>query len=512
MSRSGTPGRGEPDDAAAADPTLDRKFFGHPRGLAVLFGTEMWERFSFYGLQGILVLYLTASIAQNGLGMDETVAVPIASIYTGMVYLTALPGGWLADRVFGNRKAVLIGAVIIMLGHISMAVPVDGPAFVFTGLALVICGTGLLKPNISVLVGHQYHEDDDARRDAGFSLFYIGINLGAFLGLLVTPFLAGEDRWHLGFSAAAVGMAIGIAFYMWGWKRVSGPGDRPSRPLEPAERTRAIQWTAGGLLAAAVAVAVWIWSGTFNPVTVPQVITYLGIVLVVGYFAYIFRQKDQMTESEHTGMKVYVGLFIAAVVFFMLFQQIGSVLTVFAENAVDLSVFGMGIPAGATQNFNTFYIIIFGGVAAALWVKLGDRFNAAKKFTLALVLIAVAFVLLGWLQAAADDGAVIGLAWLALVYLFITWGELSLSPVGLSVTSALAPKKLRGQMMGVWFLAPAVGTPIGGQAYAALQPRIGDSGFFFVMAACAAITGAVLLVFVPKLGRLLASVGHGAKS
>ncbi|WP_025272892.1 peptide MFS transporter [Haloglycomyces albus] len=486
----------------------DRRFLGHPGGLAVLFGTEMWERFSFYGLQGILVLYLTATLANNGLGLDDTVAVPIASIYAGMVYLTALPGGWLADRVLGSRRAVLIGGIVIMLGHISMALPVTGPAFVFAGLALVIIGTGLLKPNISVMVGNLYPEDQDARRDSGFSLFYIGINIGALLGLIVTPFLAGDDRWHLGFSAAAVGMAIGLLWYMRGWSSISGPGNGPSRPLDPRERSLALRSILIGLAMVSVVMVVWVASGTFNLVTVPTVITVLGVLVVVGYFVYIFAQKHQMTPAEFTGMQVYVGLFLAAVVFFMLFQQIGSVLTVFANEEVNLDLFGWEIPAGATQNFNTLFILLFGGVAAGLWVKLGDRFNTVKKFTVGLVLIAAAFALLGSLQIIADGGATIALLWFGVVYLLMTWSELTISPVGLSVTSALAPQKLRGQMMGVWFLAPAVGTPVGGQLYALLVPHIGKSGFFFAMAAISGVAGLLMLVSVPKLSRLLVSAGH----
>ncbi|WP_051393652.1 peptide MFS transporter [Glycomyces arizonensis] len=482
-----------------------RTFFGHPRGLAVLFGTEMWERFSFYGLQAILVLFLMASLADNGLGLAETTAVPITTLYTGLVYLTALPGGWLADRVLGPRRAVLIGGVIIMCGHISMALPLEGPATVFLGLFLVITGSGLLKPNISVMVGRLYDGEGEARRDAGFSVFYMGINLGAFLGILVTPYLAGDDRWHLGFGAAAVGMAIGLLWYIRGWPRLKGTGVGPSRPLDDDERRRAVRIVVWSLVAAAVAITVWALTGTLTLDTVPTILTAVVIAAAVGYFVYIFGAAGDISDTEMAGLRAYVGLFIAAVVFFMLFLQMGSVLTTFAEESVDLSLFGLDVPAGTVQNFNSVYIIIFSPIFGYLWLKAGDRFDASKKFALGVGLVGVAYLLLGWLQGRADDGVLVALGWMALVYLLMTFGELALSPVGLSVTVQLAPSHLKGQMMGVWFLAPAVGTPLGGQVYAFAVPRIGEVGFFYVLAGTAIVCALVLAAFSPRLGRLIAA-------
>lgn len=487
-------------EPAAGD---QRTFFGHPRGLAVLFGTEMWERFSFYGLQAILVLFLMASIADNGLDLAETTAVPIASIYVGMVYLTSLPGGWLADRVLGPRRAVLVGGVIIMAGHISMALPVEGAATIFLGLFLVIAGSGLLKPNISVMVGKLYDGEDEARRDAGFSVFYMGINLGAFLGILITPYLAGEDRWHLGFSAAAVGMAIGLLWYIRGWPRLKGTGVGPSRPLSETERRRAALIVLAAILIAAVAIAVWAATGTFTLDTVPTVLTVLSIAAAIWYFVYIFGAAGDITPAEAAGLRAYVGLFIAAVVFFMLFLQIGSVLTAFAEDSVDLSAFGFDVPAGGVQNFNSVFIIIFSPIFGYIWVKVGDRFDASKKFALGVGLVGLAYALLGWLQGRADDGVLVALAWMALVYLLMTFGELALSPIGLSVTAQLAPEHLKGQMMGVWFLAPAVGAPLGGQIYAFLVPHTGEIGFFYLLAGLALACAALLAVFSPRLRRLM---------
>ncbi len=487
----------------------DKTFFGHPRGLAVLFGTEMWERFSFYGLQGILLTFLTASVAQNGLGLADTVAVPIASLYSGLVYLTALPGGWLADRVFGPRRAVLIGGIIIMCGHISMAVPLENPTMVFFGLFLVVAGSGLLKPNISVMVGRLYEGDSDARRDSGFSIFYMGINLGAFLGILITPYLADGDRWHLGFAAAAVGMALGLLWYMRGWPRLTNTGIGPSRPLNVAERKRAVRIVVVSLAIAAIGIGIWAWTGTLTLATVPTVVTGVSIVAAVWYFVYIFGQAKDITPHERAGLRAYVGLFIAAVVFWMLYLQMGSVLTAFAANSVNLDSWGFSLPAGGVQNFNSIFILIFSPIFGVLWLKTGDRFGTAYKFAVGVFLTGFAYVFLGWLQGRADDGVLVALGWMAWVYLLLTFGELCVSPVGLSVTTQLAPPSLKGQMMGVWFLGPAVGTPLGGQAYAFLVPAVGDQAFFYILAGLAIVTAIVLALFGPALHRLMGQGGHG---
>ncbi|MBO3735116.1 peptide MFS transporter [Glycomyces niveus] len=487
----------------------DRQFFGHPRGLAVLFGTEMWERFSFYGLQGILLTFLVADTAQNGLGLPDTVAVPIASLYSGLVYLTALPGGWLADRILGPRRAVLIGGIIIMAGHLSMAIPIKNPAMVFFGLFLVVAGSGLLKPNISVMVGKLYDDDTDARRDAGFSVFYMGINLGAFLGILITPYLAGDDRWHLGFGAAAVGMAFGLLWYVRGWPRLTHAGIGPARPLSEVEKQQTRKILVISLAIAAVAIAIWAWTGTLTLATVPTVVTGLSIAAAVWYFVYIFGEAKGITPAEKAGLRAYVGLFIASVVFWMLYLQMGSVLTAFASNSVDLDSWGFHLPAGGVQNFNSIFILVFSPIFGVVWLKLGTRFGTAYKFAIGVFLVGFSYVFLGWLQTRADDGALVALGWMAWVYLLLTFGELCVSPVGLSVTTQLAPPNLKGQMMGVWFLGPAVGTPLGGQAFAFLVPRVGEAAFFYILAGIAILTSVVLAVFSPALHRLMGRGGHG---
>src|SRR5690606_3441768 len=284
------------------------------------------------------------------------------------------------------------------------ALPIfEGPATVFFGLFLVITGSGLLKPNISVMVGRLYDDEGEARRDAGFSVFYMGINLGAFLGILITPYLAGEDRWHLGFSAAAVGMAIGLLWYIRGWPRLKGTGVGPTRPLDEDERRKATRIVVRAAVATAFAVAAWAATGTLTLQTVPTVLTVLSIAAAVWYFVYIFGAAGDITPTEMAGLRAYVGLFTAAVVFFMLFYQMGSVLTAFAGNSVDLDLFGLHIPAGGVQNFNSIFIIVFSPIFGYIWLKAGDRFDASKKFALGVALVGLAYVLLGVLQGWADD-------------------------------------------------------------------------------------------------------------
>ncbi|MEU7000795.1 peptide MFS transporter [Nonomuraea sp. NPDC046570] len=483
--------------------TDEKTFFGHPRGLSTLFGTEMWERFSFYGLRAILVLFLTAPPVRNGLGLDETTAVPIVSLYGGLVYLTSLPGGWIADRLLGARRTVFWGGFIIMLGHISMAIPVESPATIWLGLILIICGTGLLKPNISAMVGYLYREQDDARRDSGFSLFYMGINLGALIGIFVTPWLAGDSRWHLGFGAAAVGMALGLIMYVARKRSLEGAGERVPHPLTPAERAKVTKLVVAAIVIAAALVAIWVASGTFTVGTVPTVVTILSVVVVVLYFLYIMRGAHDITPAERVGMRAYIWLFVAAAIFWMIFQQAAGALTVFAETKTDLTVFGVEIPAGMTQNFNALFVIILAPVFAEIWLKAGNRISSPLKFSFALLMAGLSFVVMWLLNGVAADGTKVALLWLGLVYLMQTIGELCLSPVGLSVTAKLAPASLKGQMMGIWFLAPAVGDPIGGQAYRFLVPAVGEGGFFLTLGLLAVVAAAVLFAFVGKLKRLM---------
>ncbi|GII93828.1 peptide MFS transporter [Sinosporangium siamense] len=487
-----------------ADGTLhstERTFFGHPRGLATLFGTEMWERFSFYGLRAVLGLFLMAPPVREGLGLPAATAYAVVGIYQGLVYLTALPGGWIADRVLGARRTVLWGGAVIMAGHICMAIPVRGPALIWAGLTLIVCGSGLLKPNISSMVGYLYRDDEDARRDSGFSLFYMGVNIGAFAGILVTPLLAGEDRWHLAFGAAAVGMALGLTQYIAGGRRLRGAGTRPGDPLTPAERTRALRMLALAGVLCATAAAIAAATGVLTIDNVTYMATAITLLVPFAYFVYILRHP-QVTAGERRHMTAYVWLFVAAAVFWMIFDLAPGPVTGFAHSHVDLTAFGFAIPAGWTQNFNSLFVIVFAGVFAALWPRLGDRVGSPAKFAFALFMVGLSFVILAAASGVAEAGVKVGLWWLAAMYLVQTFGELSLSPVGLSVTAKLAPAAFKGQMLGVWFLAAAVGDSVGGQTYR-LRAFLSETHYFLALAAVAVVAGAVLLLFSRRLRHLM---------
>ncbi|MFG1703299.1 peptide MFS transporter [Nonomuraea sp. M3C6] len=481
---------------------MTRTFFGHPWALATLFSTEMWERFSFYGLRAILATFLAASPAQQGLGLSEETATAVVGVYGALIYLVALPGGWIADRILGPRRSVFWGGFLIMLGHISMAVPVTSPFFVWLGLLLIISGTGLLKPNMAVMVGRLYPPEDDGRRDAGFSLFYLAINLGAFFAPLVVGWLAAGDRWHLGFSAAAVGMALGLAQYVWGGRHLRGIGERPGHHLSPAERRHFGRLLALGLAVAVIGLAGWAWTGTLTIDRLTVAITVVILITPVAYFAYILLGSHNLTEDERIKLKAYIWLFAAAAVFWMIYDLAPSKLLFFARDHTELSLFGIAIQPATTQSFNPLFIMIFLPMFAALWVRLGTRVSTPQKFGFGLIMVALSFVVMAVAAGLAGAGRV-SVWWLVLVYLIQVFGELSLSPVGLSVTSKLAPEAFKGQMLGMWFISFAVGDSIGGQT-GRLSRVLSEPAYYLVLAALAVVAGVALFVFTRRLRPMMA--------
>ncbi|MEO3791947.1 oligopeptide:H+ symporter [Nonomuraea sp. B10E15] len=479
-----------------------RTFFGHPWGLATLFGTEMWERFSWYGLRAILATFLAASPAHQGLGMSPVTAQAVVGVYAALIYLVALPGGWIADRILGARRSVFWGGFVIMLGHISMAIPATSAFFVWLGLLLIISGTGLLKPNISVMVGRLYADSDDARRDAAFSLFYFGINLGAFFAPLVVGWLAAGDRWHLGFSAAAVGMALGLIQYVWGGKALRGVGEQPGLRLSPRERRRFGRLFVLAVGATAALLAGWAATGTFTVDRFTVVVTVIILLVPVAYFGYILLGSHNLTQDERIRMKAYIWLFVAAAIFWMIFDLAPSKLLFFAQDHTELSLFGIPIQPATTQSFNPLFIMIFAPVFAALWLRLGTRVSTPQKFGFALVMVGASFVVMAVAAALAGPGRV-SVWWLVLVYLIQVFGELSLSPVGLSVTAKLAPEAFKGQMLGVWFIAVSVGDAVGGQT-GRLTAVLSDPMYYLVLALVAIVAGLALFMFTRRLRVMMA--------
>ncbi len=442
-----------------------RSFFGHPPGLATLFFTEMWERFSYYGMRAILILFMTTPAAQEGLGLDIETSAAVYGMYTGAVYLLCLPGGWLADNIFGQQKAIWYGGILIMLGHLVLAIPGSEQIF-FGGLALVAMGTGLLKPNISSIVGDLYKEDKGARRDAGFSIFYMGINIGSLLGQTVVSFLGEKVDWHMGFGAAAVGMFLGLVQYRLTIGTLEGVGEVQMNTKE-VKKASNNKFTYLMILIAVFLVFLLQYFNLVDLGTARGVAESAGILIVVItliYFANIFISGG-LSRSQMKQVFVIFLLFIGAALFWAGFEQAGSTLNLFARDYTDRFIFGYELPAGILQNFNPLFIIILAPVFGSLWIRLSARQmnpHTPVKFAFGLIMMALGFLVMYFAAKVVVLGSQAGMGWLIVTYLFHTTGELTLSPVGLSATTKLAPRKYYSQMMGIWFVATALGNLIAG--------------------------------------------------
>ena len=493
-------------------------FFGHPRGLSTLFFTEMWERFSYYGMRALLILFMTAPVAVGGLGYDATSAGSVYGLYTFGVYALALPGGWIADRLIGQRRAVLYGGVLIALGHYCLAIPAI-PTF-YAGLLLIVVGTGLLKPNISAIVGDLY-QTDGARRDAGFSIFYMGINLGAIFGPLICSWL-GEPRdgatwvnWHYGFAAAGVGMTFALVQYVAGQRHLRGTGELKedsARPERIATAWRQFYIGLGILLA--LCGGGWILSttGAFTLASFAEVVLYVVAALFLGYFAFVIFVVAR-DHVERQRLTVCFLLCLGAAMFWSGFEQAGSALSLFTRDLTDRTIFGTEITAGALQSVNPILIILLAPIVGMTWVRLGARNpSMAVKFGLGLALLAVGFLVMAWASMSLADGKV-GMQWLVATYFFHTVGELCLSPVGLSSMTKLAPGRLVGQMMGTWFMGAAIGNLVAGlvtrfmpqteTVEAAVQNGV---QLFGTVAAVAGAAGLIFVLFSGPIRKMQAGV------
>jgi len=442
-------------------------FFGHPRGLATLFFTEMWERFSYYGMRAILILFMTTEAAQQGLGLDTKTSGAIYGLYTAGVYLLTLPGGWLADNIFGQRKAIWYGGISIMLGHLLLTIPGNTTIFVM-GLAFIAIGTGLLKPNISSIVGDLYPEGG-ARRDAGFSVFYTGINLGAILGQTLVPLVAAIN-WHYGFGLAAVGMLLGLIQYYFTQKSLGVIGITPKAKDNDAS---AGGLKANGFTAFALTFLLIGLLGVFQVMGIIDLRTATGIAEAVGiiivlitlfYFAFILIAGG-LNLQEQKQVSIIFLLFVGAAIFWSGFEQAGSSLNLFAKDHTNRMFGTWELPAGTLQGANSILVVIFAPIVGALWVMLAKRNmnpSTPLKFAFGLLMMAVGFLVMVYAAKIAAGGEKAGIFWLVLTYFFHTIGELTLSPVGLSATTKLAPKRYLGQMMGIWFVGASLGNLIAG--------------------------------------------------
>ena len=466
--------------------TGDRSFFGHPSGLSTLFFTEMWERFSYYGLRPLLVLFMSAAIMQGGYGFDRTEASAIVGIYAAFVYLMSLPGGWVADRLLGLRRAIFIGASLISAGHISiglsgLAGAGQGKLPFFAGLVLIVLGTGLLKPNISAIVGDLYPEGG-ARRDAGFSIFYMGINVGSLIGQMVTGYLGEQVDWHVGMGAAGVAMLLGLTVYGLRAKKTLGPiGMTPTRhpdPVVQARQEKTVKTAAFSFIALVVVLFIAAASGliTLEPSAIAKYMTYLMVGMAGLFFAYMFL-LGKLNGDEKKRVAVIVVLFVFAAIFWSAFEQAPTSLNLFARDFTDRTVGSFTLPATWFQSVNPLMIIIFAPIFAGVWVgmaKRGMELSSPAKFSLGLALAGIGFVIMIFAanEVVASGGkSLVAPWWLVGSYFFQSIGELCLSPVGLSSMTKLSPRRYVSQMMGIWFLASALGNLIGGRVGGHVDPE-----------------------------------------
>jgi POT family proton-dependent oligopeptide transporter len=477
-------------DASAA--RWDRAFFGHPRGLNTLFFTEMWERFSYYGNRAILILYMTAAASTGGLAFSTAKAGAVYGLYASMAYLSNLPGGWIADRIMGHRRAVLFGGILIALGQFAMATPFMG--LFYAGLALIIAGTGLLKPNISTMVGQLYSKDDP-RRDGGFSIFYMGINIGALVSPLVCGYLGENVNWHYGFLAAGTCMSLGVIQYLARGQYLGTAGEKFSGT---AKDKQLVMRVAAGV--AAVIALFFILD--ISAAQLSDAFGYILAAVTVAFFLWLFTSKSYTAEERRKFWVVLI-LFTGSAMFWAAYEQAGSTLNLFAErntnlHAWDLPVVGL-FRASYLQSFNSAFLVILAPVFAWIWTSLGKKDpNSTTKFSLGLFFVAAGYAIL----IPVAGGNAVSPWFLTITYLLHTIGELCLSPVGLSAMTKLAPARIGGLIMGVWFLSISVGNYIAGEV-ASVYEKFPLPQIFSYVAICATVLGIVMVILIIPTRRLL---------
>lgn len=440
----------------------DTRFFGHPAGLSTLFFTEMWERMSYYGMRILLVLFMTASIQEGGLAITAATATAIYGLYTGMVYFMGLPGGWLSDRLLGGQKAVWYGGIVIMIGHIVLAIPTDSTFYI--GLILVVLGTGLLKPNITALVGQLYSEKD-TRRDSGYAIYYMGINIGSVCGYFVTSYLAENIGWHWGFGAAAVGMALGLIQYRLTQDNLGDIGRAPAQPLS-AKASKNTYIGVAAFLVLVVLMTAALMNGiiTFNAIAVAEYVAIFFTFAFLVYYAILYFASG-LNQNEKKRLGALFLICIASACFWAGFEQAGSSLNLFARDYTDRLVGTFEIPTGWFASLNALFIIALSPFFAALWISVGKTMvgrSYGMKTAIGLVIMASGFIVMFFAAQYAASGLKVAPYWLVATYFLHTVGELCLSPVALSAVSKLSPRRFSGQMMGLFVLTYSIGNIIAG--------------------------------------------------
>ena len=473
-------------------------FFGHPKGLFTLFFTEFWERFSYYGMRAILVYYMYYEVSKGGLGLDQTLALSIMSIYGSLVYMSGIIGGWLADRVFGTSRSVFYGGVLIMLGHIALAIP-GSVALFFVSMVLIVLGTGLLKPNVSSIVGDIY-SPEDGRRDSGFSIFYMGINLGAFISpLIVGSKVIMETSFHLGFGIAAVGMFLGLIVFMVTKKKSLGlAGTYVANPLSPSEKKKVYTIFGIAIVIIAILVAISIPTGLLTFDSFIALVGILGILIPTCYFIVMYR-SPKTNEVERSRLVAYIPLFIASVMFWAIQEQGATILANYADTRTKLEFAGITISPAWFQSLNPLFIITLAPLFAWIWLKLGDRQpTIPKKFSFGILLAGVSFLVILLPAYFGGPDSLVNPLWLVLSYFICVLGELCLSPVGLSATTKLAPAAFSAQTMSLWFLSNSAAQAINAQLVKFYTPET-EMAYFGTIGGIAIVLSIILFALSPRI-------------
>jgi POT family proton-dependent oligopeptide transporter len=472
-------------------------FFGHPKGLFTLFFTEFWERFSYYGMKAILVYYMYYQVSKGGLGINQQTALAIASVYGSLVYMSGIIGGWISDRMLGSSKSVFYGGILIMFGHIALAVPGSMTMF-FVSMILIVLGTGLLKPNISTILGDLY-DIKDARRDAGFSIFYMGVNLGAFIAPLIVGTVGMNYNFHLGFGLAAIGMFLALVVYVLTRKKTLGlAGTFVLNPLSPAEKKKAFTQIGAGVVIIAILLIIAITAGLLTVQSFIDLVGFLGFIIPTIYFIVMYRSKHT-TKEERSRIIAYIPLFIASVMFWAIEEQGSTILANFADKRTQLNFAGMHINPSWFQSLNPLFIVVFAPIVGWLWVKLRDKQpTIPQKFGFGLLFAGLSFVVIlvpAWL---GGTHALVNPLWLVLSYFIVVIGELCLSPVGLSATTKLAPAAFSAQMMSLWFLSNAAAQALNAQLVKFYTPA-SEMTYFGVIGGASIVLSIILFALSPKI-------------
>lgn len=483
---------------------LDRSFFGQPRGLRTLFFTEMWERFSYYGMRALLIFYMYYSVAKGGLGFDQGTAASIMSIYSALVYVSSVLGGFLSDRVWGSRKTVFIGGVLIMLGHIVLSIPA-GVSTLFISIALIVIGTGLLKPNVSDMVG-QLYTAEDTRRDAGFSIFVFGINLGS----LVAPILVGRIglgvNFHLGFSLAAIGMFFGLLqYYFDGKKNLSTASLYPTDPLEPGDLSKVIRRTLIGIIGLGLVLLLMQLLNALNLNNIITLISVLVILTPVVYFT-LMLTSEKTNAKERSRVRAYIPLFIAAALFWAIEEQGSAVLALFAADRTSLNLLGWHLAASDFQILNPLFIMLYTTPFVLLWTKWGKKQpSSPAKFAVGLVFAGFSYLIMAMPGFFFGTSGKVSPMWLVGSWAVVEIAEMLISPIGLSVTTKLAPKAFASQMMSMWFLTDAAGSALNAQIVRFYSAKT-EVPYFATIGIVSVILGIILFMMVPMIKKAMQGI------